>query len=622
MSIFYSENTASRASLPASGITDTSLILDVLHSGNERSLSLSELKKTGVQVINVVQLGADPLGIADSTAAFQAAILSISGDDVASQKPGIIYAPRGKYKITQTLEFGQLRGWMLLGDGGDTIATSTVTYKSAATRIFWAGTNGGTMISTYGVYFRIENIGLYGAPLPNAVYGQSANRAGIGVLLGYEPGIGSGGGVTDNLKICDCEVGWQNGETWDDGNCGDMVFRSMDFAYCGVGMKTVNDQGLNYVFDYLNSIGNSKTFLFERGGGLYVGMMHSIVTPIVLELGTVGAETATYTFGYVKFDATQGGTPRLLNMTDTSLTAAANVIFQSVRAPADMYDSTTPLFRVVGNTRLVVQNCTYLHPATTIVEFETGTANFHPTAVFEKCMIDSATATPPVPGWTDNPSFVKIIDMAAAQIFTADHTTDTFELPSLTYDTFFNWDQVRVSGASLPSGLVSTTDYYIVNRDYTGNGHFRLSTSSGVSAAAISISTNGSGTMKVYGTSPYSNNVGWVFKDCSTNGLNIPLPTIGLTKAVYDPSENLVNMRFKNNLICSYSGYCSLNYLTENETSDIVEVYCNNIHDMTSAVGANRFLLSGGSGWAGGAYATFQFRRRNGQWYEIGRTVY
>lgn len=622
MSIFYSENTSARTSLPASGITDTALILDVLHSGSEKSLSLSELKKTGIQVINVVQLGADPLGIADSTAAFQAAILSISGDDVASQKTGVIYAPRGKYKITSTLDFGTLRGWTLLGDGGDTIPTATTTYKAAGTRIFWAGANGGTMMRADGSYFRIEGIGLFGAPIPNGGFAQSANRAGYGFILGYTAGIGSGGALVDDMRITDCEIGWQNGDEAGDGNCGDMVFRSMEFAYCGVGMKTVNDQGLNYIFDYLNSTGNSKTFLFERGGGLYVGMMHSIITPIVLELGAVGAETATYTFGYVKFDATQGGTPRLLNMTDTSITAAANVIFQSIRAPTDMYDSTTPLFRVVGNTRLVVQNCTYLHPATTIVEFETGTANFYPTAVFEGCMIDSATTTPPVPGWNDSPSFVKIIDMAAAQIFTADHTTDTFELPSLTYDTFFNWEQVRVSGASLPSGLVSTTDYYIVNRDYTGNGHFRLSTTSGVGAAAVSISTNGSGTMKVYGTSPYSNNIGWVFKDCSTNGLNIPLPTIGLTKQVYDPSENLVNMRFKNRLICSYSGYCTLNYLTNNETADIVEVYCNNIHDMSSATGANRFLLSGSSGWGGGAYATFQFRRRNGQWYEISRTIY
>lgn len=58
MSIFYPDNTASRTVLPASGINDSALLLNVSYSGVERSLTLAELKKTPnlVTVANVAAL--------------------------------------------------------------------------------------------------------------------------------------------------------------------------------------------------------------------------------------------------------------------------------------------------------------------------------------------------------------------------------------------------------------------------------------------------------------------------------------------------------------------------------------------------------------------------------------
>lgn len=102
MSIFYSENTTSRLPIPASGITDANLILDVLHSGSERSLTLAELKKTGPYVINVKQYGAVGDGTTDDWAAIQSAIDDASGNTYTAGV-ATVFLPPGRYLISRPL---------------------------------------------------------------------------------------------------------------------------------------------------------------------------------------------------------------------------------------------------------------------------------------------------------------------------------------------------------------------------------------------------------------------------------------------------------------------------------------------------------------------------------------
>lgn len=92
MPIHYSDNTASRTPIAASGLADSALI--DIYSGSERSLTLAELKKTGLNVVNVKQYGAVGDGVADDTAEIAAAILSISGVG------GTIFFPPGTYKVS------------------------------------------------------------------------------------------------------------------------------------------------------------------------------------------------------------------------------------------------------------------------------------------------------------------------------------------------------------------------------------------------------------------------------------------------------------------------------------------------------------------------------------------
>lgn len=125
MSISYPDNTASRSAIPASGLTDSTLIFDVI-SGGERSLSLAELKKTGVQVINVKQYGATGDGTTNDYTAITSAIAAGS----------IIYFPSGTYNIgSNTIEINSPSGKQLIGAGFQASASKIKSTASNAPAI-------------------------------------------------------------------------------------------------------------------------------------------------------------------------------------------------------------------------------------------------------------------------------------------------------------------------------------------------------------------------------------------------------------------------------------------------------------------------------------------------------
>jgi len=85
---------------------DVDLEFGVFDADSARSLTLAELKKTGVQVYNVLQYGAVGDGTTDDTAAIQAALDAASAARAASTYAApIVYLPPGEYKTTDELDF-------------------------------------------------------------------------------------------------------------------------------------------------------------------------------------------------------------------------------------------------------------------------------------------------------------------------------------------------------------------------------------------------------------------------------------------------------------------------------------------------------------------------------------
>lgn len=148
MSIFYSENLSSRTVLPASGITDNLLSFDVSNSGIEKRLTLDELKKTGVQVINVKQYGADSTGISSSTTSFSTAI------DAVLAISGVLYIPPGSYTLTGWSQKTINSALTIIGDSKD---ATTITGPSPLVSMFLMNEGASLFIAKVG-FTNFDNI--------------------------------------------------------------------------------------------------------------------------------------------------------------------------------------------------------------------------------------------------------------------------------------------------------------------------------------------------------------------------------------------------------------------------------------------------------------------------------
>lgn len=92
----------------------------------------------GSSEVSIIDFGADPSGTNSSSTAISDAIASLPSTG------GIVKFPKGSYRITGSITINK-NGVQLVGEGGNGTTSGT-----SATRVFWDGSSGGTMLVTSG----------------------------------------------------------------------------------------------------------------------------------------------------------------------------------------------------------------------------------------------------------------------------------------------------------------------------------------------------------------------------------------------------------------------------------------------------------------------------------------
>jgi hypothetical protein len=181
--------TSGGASFPATGVP-----IAVVTTSGSAITAISDVRSwfvarpvvdPGGQVYNVEIYGADPTGVADSTAAIQAGLNQVCGVPGVSSGTGNLYFPPGTYKITSTLYCvpqsivyaDRISGAVGGTDGG------------SGSTILWAGPTGGTMMVLMGwregvmenLNFNMNNTALYGLVVSSTVNTLSATTLGTAV---------------------------------------------------------------------------------------------------------------------------------------------------------------------------------------------------------------------------------------------------------------------------------------------------------------------------------------------------------------------------------------------------------------------------------------------------------
>ena len=207
---------------------------------------------SGSQAINVIELGADPTGVSDSTAAFQAAL------DLCAARSGHIFVPRGVYSIGDTLEFHPVASahrYEMYGEGPGDQA------QFDGPRIVWAGASGGTMFKQYGAnrcYMR------------NIAW-DCIKIAKFGIVCVYDEdnSRGSSGCIFDTVKVMmptgSGSAAIQLGE-----NPNPSVTRQVsEYTFINCDIVAADNSTSSYGF-YIAQGGNTKNFCWDRcfvGGG-------------------------------------------------------------------------------------------------------------------------------------------------------------------------------------------------------------------------------------------------------------------------------------------------------------------------------------------------------------------
>ncbi len=239
-------------------------------------------------LINIKDLGAVGDGQADDTAAFQKAF------DTTSADISEILIPAGRYRITQTLTFKQhaAKGMIIRGQGG-------VGWKHwpKASTLVWDGPEGGTLLQT---------VGMGGCSFSDINF-DGSQKAGVLFLANTVKGWGNMINSMNNVSFYRANIGIQMGSVAGEHNNSDYIFQNILFGSLKNGFLVKNDQGVDFLFNFIFALRCDTILNFERGGNLQVNNAQMTNCKLFLDVGGGGRNAGTFLCNNIRIESSDGG---------------------------------------------------------------------------------------------------------------------------------------------------------------------------------------------------------------------------------------------------------------------------------------------------------------------------
>ncbi len=270
--------------------------------------------------LNVKDFGAVGNGKADDTVAIQKAI-----DAASLQSGGELLIPAGNYRISKTLRIEKSSGLIIRGQGNSNWRLQSVygrQGKNSSTTLYWCGEPGGVMFEIIGAGSGsiFKDMTLVGDdPRNNKTEAVSfENTAGVLLLFHSVRGWGVGNWHLSDLTLQRAKVGIQMATSEGEMNSSDVYFEKIYFRQLDTGFLVKNNQGVDYLFNFIFALAVNKVLHFERGGNIMVNNAQMTNSGVFVQIDAGGGNAGTYLFNNVRVESSRGGRVKRYQLLNTA----------------------------------------------------------------------------------------------------------------------------------------------------------------------------------------------------------------------------------------------------------------------------------------------------------------
>ena len=253
---------------------------------------------------NAKNYGAKGDGKTDDTQAIQKAIDAASG----ATDPGEVLIPSGTYLVSKTLIIKGTRALIIRGQGAGALSTKA----KSGTMLVWNGEKGGIMIhSIANCGMHLKDMTLFGTNIKT----RKNKNDKAGVLLQINSPAANMINRFSNLSFYAAFTGVQMGSKVGEHHCSDNYFDFITFAGLDTGLLVKNNQGVDFLFNFIFACNVYKNVLqFERGGNLLVNNAQLTGCANFLEINGGGKNAGTYLCNNVRIESGCGGAKRRVKL--------------------------------------------------------------------------------------------------------------------------------------------------------------------------------------------------------------------------------------------------------------------------------------------------------------------